>query len=401
MKTCEHLQRSLLLIALCLMQPALAQDQAAQNPLVVQEIRCTGNFRTSCEFIRDHLYLRVGDVLDEDEIRSAELRLAAQGNFEAVRVSLEKGARRGAVQVVIDVTESAALLTEWMLGGSSRLDAHRVVLGGRVANQNLFGTGKFLDLSALAVLPVGGKGQAESYDVVLRYADPHLFSSRRWFGMASASYRKSEYSDGRGNESFSEFPQFSLSLGRRFGDFSYLVAGVSYRPGLKWQYARWDSSGQYIISSPEDDYEFNSNIAYGWSNEDDLHFPTQGSTFQLAAGGDYGSRSPYRRSHVQFRKTWPVGDAYWTLKVGGDPSPEYRNSFDESQFLSMTYARPLAGGAEVKRGRWYIEPGINSIAFSSTGDSIVEAGLKIGWRLDTRSFGVIDLYLIGSGDVAR
>jgi outer membrane protein assembly factor BamA len=385
----------------------LAGNASAQEPHVVptspavQEIRCAGNVRTSCDFLRGHLYLRVGDVLDEEQIRNAELRLAAQGNFESARVRLEKGSQRGDVVVVIDVTESRAIATEWMAGGSSRLESTRAVVGGRLANQNLFGRGKYLDLSALAVMPLGGDGETESYDVVLRYADPHLFDSRRWFGMASASFRKAEYSDGYGNYSRSQFPQFSLSLGRRLGDFSYFLAGVSYRPGLDWQYRRWQSDGTYIVSSPEDDYEFNTNLAYGWSNEDDLHFPTQGSTFQLAAGGDYGSRSPYRRSHVQFRKTWQRHDAWWTLKIGGDPSPEYRNSFDESQFLSVTYARPVAGGSEIRRGRWYIEPGVNSVAYSSSGDSVVEAGLKIGWRLDTRTFGVVDFYLIGSADVAR
>ena len=390
------------LLSLILAGSAWAQEPlVAHQPPAVQEIRCAGNVRTSCDFIRDHLYLRVGDALDEEEIRNAELRLAAQGNFESARLRLEKGAQRGEVIVVIEVTEADALVTEWMAGGSSRLGTARVVLGGRLSNQNLFGRGKFLDLSALAILPLGGKGETESYDVVLRYADPHLFESRRWFGMASASFRKAEYSDGYGNLSRSEFSQFSLSAGRRFGDFSYFLAGMSYRPGLEWEYSRWNSGGGYIVSSPEEDYETTVNVAYGWSSENDLHFPTRGSTFQLGAGGDYGSRSPYRRSHVQFRKTWQHGDSFWTLKIGGDPSPEYRNSFDESQFLSLTYARPIAGGDEVKRGRWYVEPGVNSLAYSSSGDALVEAGLKIGWRIDTRSFGVVELYLIGSADVAR
>jgi outer membrane protein assembly factor BamA len=388
------------LAALILAGSAWGQE-ASTAPPRVQDIRCAGNHRTTCDFIRSHLYLDVGDMVNEEEIRSAELRLGAQGNFDSARVRLERGAERGDVVLVIEVTEASAISLEWMLGGSSRLDTTRAVVGGRIANQNLFGTGKFLDASALAVLPLGGSGETESYELLLRYADPHLFDSRSWFGMATASFRKAEYSDGYGNSSRSEFPQFSLSVGRRFGDFSYFLAGISYRPGLDWEYSRWQSDGTFIISSPEDDYELTTNLAYGWSSEDDIHFPTQGSTFQLSAGGDYGSRSPYRRSHVQFRKTWASSAAYWTLKIGGDPSPEYRNSFDESQFLSLTYARPVAGGSEVTRGRWYIEPGVNSVIYSSAGDSVVEAGLKLGWRLDTRSFGVIDLYLIGSADMVR
>jgi outer membrane protein assembly factor BamA len=384
-------------LLLPLQVPAQSTDEPPAQP-AVQEIRCVGNEHTSCVFLRDHLYLRVGDKLDEDEIRNAELRLSALRNFESARIRLEKGADRGAVIVVIEVAEADPIAMEWIAGGSARAGTDRVVAGGRIANQNLFGAGKYADLSALAVVPVGGLGESESYDVTLRYADPHLFDSRRWFGVATAGYRKSRYEDRYGNTSFAEFPQFSATLGWRFGDFSYLLAGTSYRPGIEWHFSRWQSDGTYQVSRERTDYESTINLVYGWSSEDDLHFPTQGSTFQLAAGGDYGSQSPNSLSHVQFRKTWQAANAYWTFKLGGDPSPEYRNSFDESQLLSLTYARAIAGGDEVKRGRWYIEPGISSVGYSESGGTVIESGLKIGWRADTRSFGIVDLYLIGTAD---
>ena len=104
-------------------------------------------------------------------------------------------------------------------------------------------------------------------------------------------------------------------------------------------------------------------------------------------------------SALQFRKTWSWLDAFWTLKIGGEPNPEYRSFLAETQMFAFTYARPLQAGDNVRRGRWYIEPGYGLPGFAPGGVHIYEAGLKIGYRADTRMFGIVDLYLIGSVDV--
>jgi outer membrane translocation and assembly module TamA len=390
------------LLILLLPLPGLAQQAAtASEPLQVQEVRCSGNTHTSCEFIRDHLYLHAGEPLNEEEVRNAELRLSALRNFEAVNIHLEKGAQRGAVIVVIDVEEANPIAVESIAGFSYRLDSLRAVAGGRIANQNLFGRGKYLDLRALAVVPMNDTAHFEAYDVTLRYADPQLFDSSHWFGVASAGWKKRNSEDIYGNRSHLDTLQFDVSVGRRFGDFSYFIFGLSYRPQLDWIFGHWQTDGEFTVTDGSDNYEFTVNTIYGWSSEDDLHFPTQGSTFQLAAGGDYGSNSPDRRPHVQFRKTWEHGGDYWTLQFGGDPSPEYRDSFDESQLLALTWSRPIAAGNEIRRGRWYIEPGFGIAGVNDQGDYIYEAGLKVGFRADTRTFGLVNLYLMGSLDPTK
>lgn len=400
MKNNRSIATRVALLGVALFSPRLDAQGVAAEPLQVQEIRCSGNTSTSCNFIRDHLYLRVGDALDEEEIRNAELRLSALRNFESVNIRLEKGLERGAVVVVIDVDEASPIAMEWIVGGSSRLESQRAVVGARIAHQNLFGAGKFADFSAIAAIPTGGDGHYESYDIALRYADPQLFDSRRWFGIAEAGYHKRDTQDIYGNYSHLDTAQFDLDVGRRFGDFSYFKVGISWRPDLEWTRGRWKSDGSFLISTP--DYEFTTNLVFGWSTEDDLHFPTQGTTLQLAAGGDYGSSSPSRQPHVQLRKTWNWLDSYWTFKIGGDPSPEYRNSFDESQLVALTYARPIRGGDNVRRGRWYIEPGLGGAGnLTAEGDEIYEAGLKVGYRADTRLFGIVDFYLIATVDPER
>ena len=377
----------------------LARDTSSdvESALKVQEIRCQGNQVTSCEFIRDHLYLRAGDPLDEDEVRNASLRLSALRNFERVDIGLEKGTDRGQVIVMIRVQEANPVAMEWLVGASSRLDSQRAVIGARIADHNLFGRGKFADFSVLAATPFAGEAHYESYDVTARYADPQLFDSRRWFGIAEASYHKRDTEDVHGNYSHLDTGQLDLVVGRRFGDFSWLTIGASWRPGLEWTRGRWHSDGSFVVSNP--DYDLTLNLVFGWSNEDDLHFPTQGSTLQLAVGGNYGSSSPNRQPHVQMRKTWHALDSYWTFKVGGDPSPEYRNTFDESQLVALTFSRALPSGSDVRRARWYVEPGIGvPDTLTAQGERIYEWGLKGGYRADTRTFGIVNFYLIWTTD---
>jgi outer membrane protein assembly factor BamA len=390
------------LLASLLSAGAFAQDATTvAKPVLVQEIRCAGNEHTACDFIRDHLYLCAGETLDEEEIRNAELRLSALRNFETVKFRLERGEERGAVIVVIEVKEASPVVREWLLGGSSRTDSERGVFAGRIAHQNLFGKGKIVDFTGVAVAPISGDGLNEAYDLSLRYVDPQLFDSSRYFAVAGARWRKRRYEDVYGNFGYIDAGQFELTAGRRIADFSYLSLGVTYRPDNDWIAGRWTSDASFEITTPESYSKVGLTIAYGWSTEDDLHFPTQGSTFQIDVGGDYDPDKPEGRSHLQFRKTWAVSGAYWTLKVGGDPSPEYRTSLGESQLLAVSYARPVIPGDFVQRGRWYIEPGFALKGYSDTGDVYYEYGLKAGFRADTRVFGLVDLYLLATKDGTR
>ncbi len=385
--------------ALLLPVQVLAQADEP-SALQVQEIRCSGNANISCEFIRDHLYLRSGDRLDEEEIRNAELRLSALRNFDSVAIHLEKGAQRGQVIVVIDVTENSPIAMEWVMGGSFRMDRQRVVTGSRIAHQNLFGEGKFADLTAVAGIPVGGKGHNETYDFVMRYADPLLFGSRRWYGIASVGWHKGDYEDQYGNFANLETAQLDLAAGWRFADFSYLTSGITYRPGLELSAGFWRSDGVFETDEGED-LDFSFNLTYGWNSEDDLLFPTQGSTLTIGLGTNLRDVTGVWLGPMQFRKTWSWANAYWTLKVGGDPNPEYHITIAENQLLSVTYARPVQAGDNVRRGRWYIEPGYSLQGFAPEGRHLYEAGLQVGYRADTRMFGVVDLYFIGSVDANK
>jgi outer membrane translocation and assembly module TamA len=380
-----------------LQSPAQDVGELSSVSLQVQEIRCSGNTQTSCDFIRNHLHLQAGDALDEQEVRNAELRLSALRNFDSVAIHLEKGAQRGQVIVVIDVTENSPIAMEWVGGGSYRMEEERIVLGGRIAHQNLFGEGKYADLTANAGVPLGGPGHNEFYDITARYADPALYG-RRWFGIASVGWQKHDVEDQFGNFSRGEWPLLDVTLGWRFADFSYLTSGLVYRPGSELLYGRWQRDGTFGFGGGADVSTFN--VSYGWNSEDDLLFPTQGSTLQIGAALDFGGNieTHARVSRLQFRKTWSWAGAYWTFAVGGDPAPEYLRSISEDQFFAVTYARPLRAGDNIRRARWYIEPGAGNTGWAPGSRHIDEVGVKVGFRADTRAFGVIDLYFLATVD---
>ena len=390
---------ALLALAAALTSPLCVAQQPSDAGLVVEDLRCRGNEGAPCNFILGHVYLAPGDPLDETELENAELRLATLRIFETVHIFLEKGSARGKAIVVVEVTESEPVVTEMLLGASHRLDAFRGVFAGRLTHQNLFGTGKTADASLVAVYPLNEPSE-ETYAASVRYADPHLFGSKRYFAIASASYVDSEFDTDYGAFSRADVFRVGVTLGRRLWDFSYVTVGYAFRPRLHQVSGTWQRSGEFEV-----DEEANRHVMdfiYGWSSEDDLYFPTRGSSFHIGGGFDFRSgEDGYDEFHLQFRKTWRMERGFLTFKVGGDPSPEYRQSFNESQLVSLSYSRPLDHLSGVRRGRWYIEPGYSSPGHRPEGQAIEEVGLKIGVRLETDAFGLVDLYMMGSADVGQ
>jgi outer membrane translocation and assembly module TamA len=376
----------------------LAQSVEAPK-LIAEDVQCRGNQAVSCEFIRGHLHLAAGDILSEDEVRNAQLRLASLRTFESVSIHLARGSARNKAVVVIEVQEADPIAMEFLAGTSARLEANSSVLGGRIAHQNLFKAGKIADLSLLAITPLGGDAVEENYSAVLRYADPSLFGRSRYFAIASVRWQNYWRRDIHGNFSSFEGTLFDLRAGRRFGDFSYVTAGIANGRGATWNYGEWKHDGVFNTLERRQDYGLS--VIYGWNSEDDLYFPTAGSSFHIGAGWDFGSGTPRDRSHVQFRKTWLLGQGFLAVKVGGAPSPEYRTLHEESQLFALSYARPLHIGESVNRGRWYVEPGFGLADRDPRGDRIHEIGIKAGVRLDMRGWGIVDLYVMGSQNASR
>jgi outer membrane translocation and assembly module TamA len=382
--------------ALCLVCPVWASGQTTQaEPLVVQDVTCAGNQSYSCDFIREHLYLRPGAPVDEEEIRNAELRLSALRNFKSVSIRLEKGAQRGDVIVVIQVEEANPVHMEWLLGANLGPNLQYGNTAARVSHHNLFGRGKVGEIRAEAFAPFASDGAtAEGYNFSLSYADPQLFGSRRYFGIGSVGLTSNRFEGVDGNFGDFEAAQLSVGVGRRFGDFSYVMLELNYRPSSDWSYGWWNSDPVFHIDEHHG-RGTKATLVYGWSTEDDQYFPTQGSALQLAVRRDFGAESPDRYSFLRYRKTWQMLGGYGSFKFGGEPTSEYRAAFAPGQLLSFGYSHPINPGDSIERGRWYVEPGITGFSTSSLGETRIGYGLKAGFRAETRQFGLVELYVIG------
>lgn len=374
----------------------------SESSLIVQEVRCEGNTSTSCQFIAGHLYLSIGDRIDEEEIQNAKLRLSSLPNFRAVNIHLEKGSEKHRALIVIDVLEASPVTKEIAVGTALRNSSLSQKIAGRVRHQNLFGTGKILDLE------VGGRvwfNEPTKRDIStrLQYVDPQWFGSRRYFLIAGLSYRNSLHTYNRDGDFYaSEQMGVDLSLGRRIGDFSYITLGYQHRP-LSEITDHYTPIGETNQITKYDSYKNVYLLNYGWNSEDDAYFPTQGSRFNTSLAWASGDGDSTRfKFGVGYQTSWSTANnSVWTFKVGGTPGTEYRPSIDEDMALSLSYARPIAASDSfggITRGRWYVEPGFESVNYSSYSGTTLSPGVKAGVRLDTKAFGIVDLYAIGAAD---
>lgn len=384
---------------LALLIPCLSFGQAPDSDaLIVDELACRGNAATSCEFILGHLYLAPGERVDEEELGNARLRLASLPSFHHVDIYLEKGRERDHVRVVIEVAEADPYVREWLAGTSARLDSVSELLAGRITHQNLFGRGKLLDVSAIALVPVDGIVRSE-YGARVQYVDPHLFDSKRLFLVAGLGGGHSDFEtiDGSARQELNNVG-IDVRIGRRLFDFSYFSVLYRHNPLIDLEQTIEHPDGR--VEHRADSFDNHVFVAtYGWNSEDDPYFPTRGSRAYVSwiwantLGGDGW------QSEGGFRKTWTTqGGTSWLIQISDTPGTEYRNFVDEGFEWMAGIARPLRiTSSDIRRARWYVEAGYSPRGHSARGERLKEYGLKVGLRLETRAFGLVDLYIIGSG----
>ena len=381
---------------------SFAEDSKQEPQLIVQDVQCKGNTATSCPFIVSFLYLSNGSKINEDEIQNAKLRLSSLANFKSVDIHLEKGSEVGQAIVVIGVVEASPISTEVSVGTILRNSDLSMKAAGRVSHQNLFGKGKILDFDIGARVP-DSSDTGRLYSSRLQYVDPNVLGSKKFFLIGGISYKNYLYTFRDDYHYSTEELGADLSVGRRLWDFSYLTLGYQYRPISKIETSRPTEDG--TKTTKRDSNKKSVAIAYGWNSEDDAFFPTRGSRFNLSSvfsTNDIGNNSATFYFGMSYRTSWQTRDnTIWTFKVGGNPGTEYRPSLDEDLNLSLAYSRPFMPKGifgEVERGRWYVEGGSQRFGYSTYGGTYIDPGLKAGVRLDTKTFGIIDLYAIASTD---
>jgi outer membrane protein assembly factor BamA len=367
--------------------------------LVVDELACRGNAVTSCDFILGHVYLASGDILDEEELDNARLRLASLPSFQSVDVYLERASVRDHVRVVIDVKEADPYVREWLAGTSSRLESLSQLLTGRLMHQNVFGTGKLFDVFALALIPLDGRERRE-FAARVQYVDPHWRNSKRTFFIAGMAAGRSEYENVQSSRLRVDNAAVDFKIGQRIFDFSYLSLDYRYNALIDIEQSRVLPDGTMERAAASLDNHLIA-ASYGWNSEDDPYFPTRGSRAYLR--WIWASTAHDMITEGGFRKTWTTqSSTSWFVQIADTPGTEYRQAVDEHFEWNAGFARPIAGtnDGEVRRGRWYLSAGYSPQGSNAGGERLREFGLKIGVRLETHSFGVVDLYVLAS-DLAK
>lgn len=397
-----RLQPPWLLILLLLLLPLTVPAQqlepspppaASNDVLVIDELICRGNVATSCDFILGHIYLSPGDSVEENELGNARLRLSSLPSFESINIYLERGTSRGHVRVVVEVVEADPHVREWLAGTSLRFDSTSQLLAGRLTHQNLFGTGKLMDAILFAFVPVDGIVRSE-YGGRVQYVDPHWLDNKRMYFIAGLS-------GGHVGMDLDDFQWKATSLsadvaiGRRIFDFSFLSLGYRYTALADLRISSRSSAGRdpRFIGSTD---THAMSAAYGWNSEDDPYFPTRGSRASVIGTWIPGERGVMTGGGI--RKTWTTDNGTsWVLQAEDTPVTEYRTTFVTEHFKYFGgFARPINASDEIQRGRWYVEAGYSPAGYNQSGERQAEYGLKVGVRLKTRSFGFVDLYIIGS-----
>jgi outer membrane protein assembly factor BamA len=375
--------RAVAWLLLLLLTPLAAFAQAsppADPPLIVESLECRGNVTTSCRFILGQLYLSEGDRLDEEEIQNAKLRLLWLRNFSAVSIYLEKGSQRGLARVVIEVVEASAVNKELTFGFFSQNGAIGHVVQGRWTDQNLFGNGKVLDFKASLVTPLGGDQQSERL-VQLSYIDPHLFDSKRYYFSTDLSFINLDIDRQNGDLIDIRQVAFDLNFGRRLWDFSYITAGVQYRPVSDrfWSIRQDDGKFEETVDSSRGSFI----VAYGWNSRDDQYFPTRGSAFGLTVVSERGRHDT--DAGLGYSNAWTSRNGTTWIASFGAPEP----------YTRIEIQRPLAPFWDARQARAFLQLGVGDGGHNYSGGRILSGGFAAGVRFDSARLGVVTLYVLG------
>ncbi len=155
-------------------------DDDLELRYVLDGVRVEGNTRTNERVIRRYIPFQPKDVFDVDDprVKLTRYRLLGTGFFKDVTLSLERGANRGHVVLVVSVVERNTLVLNdlWMgLSASADTNGEQQLLstfaGVDAAEMNLFGSGITLG-SATAF-------SEDQWALSVRFLDP-AFSSSRW-----------------------------------------------------------------------------------------------------------------------------------------------------------------------------------------------------------------------------
>ncbi|MCX7944858.1 MAG: BamA/TamA family outer membrane protein [Deltaproteobacteria bacterium] len=140
--------------------------------LIVEKIIIKGNSKTDTAIIKQHIPIREKEPLDEEKVEFARLRLLSTGFFSDVFARIEKGSKKGFVNLVFEVKERGTLFFDEIHLGLSSVNSY---WGGlSITDSNFWGRGYRLSIGT-----VYGEHFLTSR---LKFLNPSIFGSKHRIG---------------------------------------------------------------------------------------------------------------------------------------------------------------------------------------------------------------------------
>ncbi|MBV8804997.1 MAG: hypothetical protein JO042_08120, partial [Sinobacteraceae bacterium] len=215
--------------------------------------------------------------------------------------------------------------------------------------------------------------------------DPHLADSQRYFLSAGLSSQHNHFEFPNGDSYKSSIGAADISLGRRLFSFEYLTLGYQYRPEAEVTCRIQLSNG---VQTSRFDRHSTIVGSLGRNTQDDPDFPTQGAVAQLYYSGPRDCSD-----HVAFQadKIFPLGHgSFLEIRAqSGDFGIRYSHTLE-----------PVGLFRDIRRGRWYVEPGARNIEYgiSQKGGAERQFALRAGLRFELAPFGIVDLSVYATTD---
>jgi len=365
--------------------PAHGQEYEPED-LIIDSIECVGNTNTDCEIIKKEFYIKPGEKINEEEIQNARIRLQLLNLFKSIDITLQKGIEKGHVVIRTEVIEDNPIFFETSLGVNLKYLSSRSMnnLALAFGHRNLFGKGKQLKLEFEPIKLFDRKD--ELIGGGLEYIDPHLFDQQKLFLITKIMYyfqdvsRTSKYLN-TSNKSLMTF----AALGYRIFYFSYLKIGTeSSKTNLLVRDTESEPFQDYINSSQR------NFIGYGWNNENDNLFPTDGSNFDFNYSWS-NSKKDSNLTNLRYKQNFSIAKNILTLDFRSYyASSQLYNELGGNAGLSWAYQlrRNLTESA-ITDSRIYISTKYSYNNFSDyINDSKV---ISFGAVLNAKDYGVINL----------
>lgn len=382
-----------------------AQSEEPQQILIIDSIACQGNTQTNCEFIKKEFYQNPSEVLNEEEIQNAKIRLKLKNLFESVDVFLQKGAQKYHVVVTFDVVEKDPTFTETTINSSADYPFKSTSdLKFTFGNRNLFGNGETLT-GTVGYLSFGDS-ENQNATGKIEYTDPHFLDSKSYFFNTSIEHRRNlKTSEIPEDGAVAVYPEmlttYTLGGGKRIFDFSYISLKLSHSDAnIKTQ------SNSETFSRSETTNRFD--LSYGWNTENDTYFATTGDRLNInydktlynqnfLSNSESNSQESYQAT---YSRRFLISNENSIRLAGTGYTSVYKDLYRDSKlnFFNPTFEfnhqlvdTPLNKNNLIQKAKVYFN--LSPIYTFASDNAVSYQQQEFGVLMDSKKLGIIKLFL--------